>query len=55
MVNQTIRRKVQISFSMEIEDYMKLVEISRKTGKTVSALVREAVEKYLGGMDNEKE
>ena len=49
MVNQSIKRKVQISFSIEIEDYIKLTEISRKTGKTVSAIVRDAVKKYLGG------
>lgn len=49
MANQMIKRKVQISFSIEIEDYVKLAEMSRKTGRTVSAIVRDAVKKYLGG------
>jgi len=49
LANQMIKRKVQISFSIEIEDYVKLAEMSRKTGRTVSAIVRDAVKKYLGG------
>jgi predicted DNA-binding protein len=38
-------KKVQVTAMVEMETYQRLVDLSRQTGKSISTLVREAVEK----------
>jgi predicted DNA-binding protein len=40
-------KKVQVTAMVEMETYQRLVDLSRQTGKSISTLVREAVEKML--------
>jgi predicted DNA-binding protein len=38
-------KKVQVTAMVELETYQRLTDLSRETGKSISALVREAIEK----------
>jgi len=38
-------KKVQVTAMIEMETYQRLADLSRETGKSISTLVREAVEK----------
>jgi predicted DNA-binding protein len=40
-------KKVQVTAMVEMEAYQRLADLSRETGKSISRLVREAVEKTL--------
>jgi predicted DNA-binding protein len=40
-------KKVQVTAMVEMETYQHLADLSRETGKSISRLVREAVEKML--------
>lgn len=42
-------RKVNVSTYIMLTDFEKLERISRTTGKSVSGLVREIIEKHLEG------
>jgi predicted DNA-binding protein len=41
------KRKINVTTMLEPEHYDQLTELSRETGKSISALIREAVEKWL--------
>jgi len=43
----SLKRKTQVTTSISLEDYEKLAELSRETGKSISALIREMVEEKL--------
>jgi predicted DNA-binding protein len=38
-------KKIQVTAMVELETYQRLTDLSRETGKSISALVREAIEK----------
>jgi len=40
-------KKVQVTAMVEMETYQRLADLSREKGKSISRLVREAVEKML--------
>lgn len=40
-------RKVNVTTMLELEQFEKIAELSRETGKSISALIREAVEEWL--------
>ena len=42
-----VSRKVNVTAMVDQETFSKLVELKKRTGKTLSALVREAVEEWL--------
>jgi len=52
-------RKFTVTVFLDPEDYNTLVDLSRKTGDSLSALIREAVKRYLkevqGGFETTKE
>jgi len=42
-------KKVNATTMLELETFQKLTELSRETGKSISALIREAVRQWLKG------
>jgi predicted DNA-binding protein len=47
------KRKINVTTMLEPEHYDQLTELSRETGKSISALIREAVEKWLKIIEKE--
>jgi predicted DNA-binding protein len=43
------RRKINVTTMLNPEDYDRLTDLSRETGKSISALIREMVQEGLKG------
>jgi predicted DNA-binding protein len=42
-----VPRKISITAMIEIETYNRLLELSRQTGKSMSEIIREAIERHV--------
>jgi len=50
-----VKRKINATVMLDPEDFEVLTELSRKTGESISGLIREAVKQFLGREEKKSE